>query len=139
MNRRGKHAVAGETPAPVRTQGKREVQALQGLWNTAMSERRTSGRFPIEREVRYKVISRRGQEAGTGKTVNISSSGILFSTEQPLETGKQVEISVAWPAQLNNQTPLKLVARGRLVRVEDHRAALEIQHYEFRTQAMRAS
>jgi len=99
-----------------------------------MSERRASGRFPIERDVRYKVISRRGQEIGMGKTLNMSSSGILFSTEQNLQAGRQVEISVAWPAQLNNQTPLKFVARGRVVRVEDHRAALEIQHYEFRTQ-----
>lgn len=100
-----------------------------------MSERRASGRFPIERDVKYKVVSRRGQEAGAGKTVNMSSSGILFSTEQVLQAGRQVEISVAWPAQLNNQTPLKLVARGRVVRVEDHQAAVEIQHYEFRTQA----
>ena len=103
-----------------------------------MSERRTADRFPIEREVKYRVLSRRHvDEAGCGKTLNISSSGILFSTEQHLTPGKQVEISVAWPAQLNNVTPLKLVARGRLVRVEGNSAALEIQHYEFRTQAVR--
>lgn len=103
-----------------------------------MSERRTADRFPIEREVKYRVLSRRHvDEAGAGKTLNISSSGILFSTERDLTPGKQVEISVAWPAQLNNITPLKLVARGRVVRVDGRKAALEIQHYEFRTQAVR--
>ncbi len=100
-----------------------------------MSERRTADRFPIEREVKYRVISRRnGDAAGAGRTVNMSSSGILFSTEEELTPGRQIEVSVAWPAQLNNQTPLKLVARGRVVRSENRQAALEIQHYEFRTQ-----
>jgi hypothetical protein len=31
---------------------------------------------------------------------------------------------------------LKLVARGRVVRFEQGRAAIEIQQYEFRTQSM---
>jgi c-di-GMP-binding flagellar brake protein YcgR len=100
-----------------------------------MPERRGADRFPIEQEVRYRVISRRqDDDSGAGRTVNMSSSGILFSTEKDLQPGRQVELSVAWPAQLNNSTPLKLVARGRVVRVEEQRAALEIQHYEFRTQ-----
>jgi hypothetical protein len=34
---------------------------------------------------------------------------------------------------LNNKTPLKLVARGRVVRLDGRKAAIEIQHYEFRT------
>jgi hypothetical protein len=104
-----------------------------------MSERRGADRFPIEQDVKYRVISRRqGDGAGTGKTLNMSSSGILFSTDEDLQPGRQVEVSVAWPAQLNNKTPLKLVARGRVVRVEERRAALEIQHYEFRTQGRAA-
>jgi hypothetical protein len=35
--------------------------------------------------------------------------------------------------------PLKLVARGRVVRSEDGVAAIEIQQYEFRTQATAAA
>lgn len=98
------------------------------------SDRRASDRFPIEREVRYKVLSKRSaDEAGGGKTVNMSSSGVLFTSEHFLIPGKRVEVSINWPAQLNNKTPLKLVARGRVVRCEDGKAALEIQQYEFRT------
>ncbi len=101
-----------------------------------MSERRSADRFPIEQDVRYRLMTRKqDSEAGLGKTVNMSSSGILFSTEMDLPLGRQIEVAVAWPAQLNNKTPLKLVARGRVVRVDERTAALEIQHYEFRTQA----
>jgi hypothetical protein len=98
-------------------------------------DRRGSNRFPIEREVRYRVISKKSnQEAGGGTTVNMSSSGILFTAEHVLLPGRSLEVSVSWPAQLNNTCPLKLVARGRVVRFDGGKAAIEIQHYEFRTQ-----
>lgn len=97
-------------------------------------ERRGSSRFPIERAVRYKVISRRNaSEPGRGQTVNMSSTGILFTTDQELLPGRRIEISISWPAQLNDSCPLKLVAKGRVVRTEPGEAALEIQQYEFRT------
>ena len=76
---------------------------------------------------------RGGDEAGDGKTLNISSSGVLFTTELILLPGRRMELSINWPAQLNNKCALKLVARGRVVRFEKGRAALEIQQYEFRT------
>jgi hypothetical protein len=48
--------------------------------------------------------------------------------------GRRLELDISWPVQLNNQVALKLVARGRVVRFEEGRAAIEIQQYEFRTQ-----
>ncbi|MEO8098351.1 MAG: PilZ domain-containing protein [Acidobacteriota bacterium] len=100
------------------------------------NDRRHADRFPIEREVRYRVLNKRGgDEAGDGKTLNISSAGILFTTEGMVLPGRRLEVSINWPAQLNNKCALKLVARGRVVRFEDGRAAMEIQQYEFRTSA----
>ena len=97
-------------------------------------ERRRTGRFPIERDVRYKVLSKKSTgEVGSGQTVNISSSGVLFKADAFLVPGKRVELSISWPAQLNNKANLKLVARGRVVRCEGGCAAIEIQQYEFRT------
>jgi hypothetical protein len=104
--------------------------------NIMQAERRDSDRFPIEREVRYKVLNKRsGEETGDGKTVNISSSGVLFSSSHVLPLGRRMELSISWPAQLDQKLPLKLVARGRVVRFEHGRAAIEIQQYEFRTQS----
>ena len=104
------------------------------MTNSGQADRRHSDRFPIEREVRYRVLNKRGgEEAGDGKTVNMSSAGILFTTEQMVLPGRRLEVAINWPAQLNNKCALKLVARGRVVRFEDGRAAMEIQQYEFRT------
>ena len=103
---------------------------------STQADRRHSDRFPIVREVRYRSLSKRnGDEAGEAKTVNISSSGVLFTSSHVLLPGRRMEVSISWPAQLNNQCALRLVARGRVVRFEQGRAALEIQQYEFRTQS----
>lgn len=102
--------------------------------STGAADRRASDRFPIEREVRFKMLSKRHTgDPGLGTTINMSSSGVLFTTNQPLLPGKRVEMAISWPAQLENRTPLKLVARGRVVRCEGGAAAVEIQQYEFRT------
>ena len=108
--------------------------------DTVRADRRHSDRFPIERDVRYRAVNKRGgEEAGDGRTLNISSCGVLFSTDQMLLPGRRLELSISWPAQLNHKCALKLVARGRIVRFEKGRAALEIQQYEFRTSAASAS
>lgn len=103
------------------------------------NDRRGASRFPIEREIQFRVLSKRnGEESGMGKTVNMSSSGILFETDQVLRPGRRLELSVAWPAQLNEHCALKLVARGRVVRWEEGRTAIEIHQHEFRTQSLAA-
>jgi hypothetical protein len=102
---------------------------------STQADRRHADRFPIEREVRYRVLNKRsGEDAGDGKTINISSSGVLFSSDHLLIPGRRLELSISWPAQLDNKCALKLVARGRVVRFEQGRAAIEILQYEFRTQ-----
>jgi hypothetical protein len=72
---------------------------------------------------------------GTGKTLNIGSGGVLFTTEDELPLGRTVELSVNWPARLDGTCPLKFVAVGRVVRTEAVIAAVRIERYEFRTRA----
>lgn len=107
---------------------------LGGAAAPSGAERRAADRFPIEREVRFRLLGKRnGHEEGTGKTVNISSNGVLFTTDKALLPGRRIEVSISWPAQLDNRCYLKLVAKGRIARQEGNRAAVEIQQYEFRT------
>ena len=100
------------------------------------SERRRSSRFPIERELRYKTLNQRAEIlSGNGKTLNISSSGVLFTSDHELPVGTRLEVSISWPAQLNERCLLNLVARGRVARYAKGQLALQIQQYEFRTQS----
>jgi hypothetical protein len=100
-----------------------------------MSERRETSRFPLCEEVKYKLVHGKVVTTGTGKTLNIGSGGVLFTTEQRLPLGRMVEISVNWPARLDGTCPLKFVASGRIIRAEADRAAVRIERYEFRTRS----
>jgi PilZ domain len=104
---------------------------------TTHTDRRTAVRFPIEEDVRYKVFNRNTIEIGLGKTLNMSSSGILFTTERTLVPGERLEVAVNWPAQLDHKCALKLVTTGRVVRSDTGLAAIAIERYEFRTQGIR--
>jgi len=102
-------------------------------------ERRGSRRFPIEQDLSYRVLDHRATEPGrgAGKTVDISSKGMRFGTEQRLRPGKRVELSVNWPASLEGGCALKFVAVGRVVRADETHAAVQIEQHEFRTRRTR--
>jgi len=104
---------------------------------TAFAERRGTSRFPLTEELRYKMLQGKTVTTGTGKTLNIGSGGVLFTTEERLPIGRLIEIAVNWPARLDGTCPLKFVATGRIIRSEDTQAAVRIERYEFRTRSMR--
>lgn len=88
----------------------------------------------MREEVTYKVLLSRGVVInGIGKTLNVSSGGILFTTEEKLPLGRTVELAVNWPARLGGTCPLKFVAIGRVVRSEPDKAVVRIERYEFKT------
>ncbi len=100
-------------------------------------DRRGNSRFPVREGLRYRVLhSKSVHVTGEGKTLNISSGGILFTTEHKLPTGRLVELSVNWPARLGGTCPLQFVAVGRVVRAETGKAAVRIERYEFKTRRL---
>lgn len=100
----------------------------------AAAERRVNARFPIPLAVSYQTLEHpilSGQ--GISETLNISSKGLLFTSNEQFQAGQLVQVSLDWPARLENQIPLKLVAEGRIVRNSNGQTAMTIDKYEFRT------
>jgi len=98
-------------------------------------ERRTKERFLIEQDVSYKPLSgQRIAETGSGRTLNISSGGIAFTTETLLTEGTPVEVSMSWPVLLQGSCPMKLLVYGCVIRSSERAATVVIERYEFRTQ-----
>jgi DNA-binding NarL/FixJ family response regulator len=103
------------------------------------ADRRTNARFPCRLAVSYQALEHPFLSGvATSETLNISSKGLLFSTEEALQPGQLLQVSVDWPARLENQVPLKLVAEGRIVRNLNGLAAMRIDKYEFRTRRVKA-
>jgi PilZ domain-containing protein len=97
-------------------------------------DRRDTIRFPVRQELKYKILpSKATASSGNGHTINMGSGGILFTTEEKLPLGRQVEISVNWPARLDGTCPLKFVATGHVIRSDANQAAVRIERYEFKT------
>jgi len=102
--------------------------------NNKESERRNNARFDCHLAVSYQSLEKPFLSGkGTSETLNISSKGVLFRADEALEPGQLVQVSLDWPARLENQIPLKLVAEGRIVRNIKGVAAMTIEKYEFRT------
>jgi hypothetical protein len=98
--------------------------------------RRQKSRFPIHRELRYKLLQDgRIMEAGLGQTVNLGSGGVAFAPDRELAAGGFVELSISWPVLLENGTPMRLVVFGRVLRSGDGVSACTVDKYEFRTQS----
>src|SRR3954471_23764732 len=86
--------------------------------DTIAGDRREDRRYGIHLEVKWKLIRRRRVlDTGTGKTLDLSSGGLLFEPGRHLPAGLNVELSIAWPVMLHDVAPLQLVVSGRIVRV----------------------
>ncbi len=103
-------------------------------------DHRARGRYPICLDLQYRLLrGSRVEQAGTGRTVNISSGGVLFETDDWLPPRGSVELALQWPFLLQGICGLKLVMRGRIVRSDSNGRAIAVRadSHEFRTAGLR--
>jgi hypothetical protein len=111
------------------------------VWSDPLTEidkisgdRRSDRRYRIELELRWKLIRRRRiRDAGVGRTIDLSSGGVLFDATRLLPEGVNVELHVSWPVLLHNVAPMQLVITGRIIRSAGTQAAVQMTQHEFRT------
>ena len=102
-------------------------------------ERRKKARFPMNRELRYKVLEDDTiVESGMATTIDMGSAGVAFLTDHQLPPGAFIELSISWPVLLENSCPMRLIAFGRLLRSSGRMSACTVDKYEFRTQSRAA-
>ena len=99
-------------------------------------ERRSKTRFPIHRDLRYKLLEDDLViESGMGETIDMASGGMAFQIEHPLKVGAFIELSISWPVLLDDTCAMRLIIFGRIIRASGNRSACCVDKYEFRTQA----
>jgi len=113
---------------------------IEQLLGSRRSDQRVHRRYPIALEVEYKLLRKgRVQRLGSGTTVDVSSGGACFESADALPVDGLVELVMKWPFLLEGVCPLSLVMRGRIVRSEGQRVAVQAKQHEFRTAGVRAS
>src|SRR5262249_28165991 len=100
-------------------------------------ERRFKSRYPLELTVRYQTLGRGKAINGVGKTLNLSSSGLLIIAQPVIGEGSRLKVTIEWPSLLNGTTPLQLVTVGRVVRQGNTSFAVAFEQYQFRTTSKR--
>ena len=88
--------------------------------------------YPVAMEMKYKTRARTPR-VGLGKTYSMSNRDVTFTTDQPLEQGTLLEISIAWPALLNDRVALQLVVEGEVVQRQGTEMTARILKHHFRT------
>jgi hypothetical protein len=106
---------------------------VQAIDRTTPLERRSKIRYPVSLNVKYRTVGRSNRISGVGRTLNMSSGGLLIAADQRTEVGAKVELNVEWPSLLDGSIPLQLVAVGRVVRCLESGFALSFTQYQFRT------
>jgi hypothetical protein len=100
-------------------------------------ERRTSVRFPLALDVRYSVLHRKGPiETGSGQLIDVSSSGLRFTAQAPVECGLKLDVAINWPVLLDGRVQLQLTVSGVVVRSSGTEISMRIQKHDFRTRSV---
>jgi hypothetical protein len=97
-------------------------------------ERRSKARFPLRLTVRYHTVSGGPAQGGAGRTVNISSCGLLIATDEAMvRAGSRLQMTLDWPFLLHGVTPLQLVVSCRVTRCLEEEFAVKLDQYQFKT------
>lgn len=101
-----------------------------------MTESRRSQRFPIKIALRYRVCGG-DAEWRSGKTVNISSSGVFFRCQLSADRGTQVEVNFILVGPRVKKPGLEVACKGEVVRLEprpsgDFQTALAVKIVDYR-------
>jgi len=98
-----------------------------------MSIGRRGKRLPVSLALDYRSFDPDpGQGvSGRGRTIDISTTGILFTANHELPLGHPVELSITWPILRYQSVPVTLVVVGEVIRTEAGAAAIKVSRREF--------
>ncbi len=88
-----------------------------------MTERRIARRYDVSVPVRVRDLDKQRDGAPSGKTRDISTSGLYFTLPQQIEPGSRIEMTLTLPAAITGGSEVVVEVVGRVVRVEDGRGA----------------
>jgi hypothetical protein len=108
------------------------------LLESISTERRASTRYPLDAGLEYRVLTP-GQDSWihNGRTLNMSRSGLLFETEESLDSGSPIELWIDWPARPPD-VERWLRIWGWVVRRGERSVAIAIRQYSFEQRRKRS-
>jgi hypothetical protein len=93
-------------------------------------EQRKNQRFDLH--LPLQIVSSGVKTKAKGETKNISSSGVLFTSTEPVPVGEPIEYVITFPKAPGTRTEVRLRCVGKVVREgADSTFATTLERYEF--------
>lgn len=102
------------------------------------NDRRSSRRYLLSATLTYRVPGSKPPIMGSGRVLNISSSGIAFSGDTPLALGMPAAVRMEWPIPSMGR-PVYLDVFGEICRADGSTMVINIQRYAFVRSAVRST
>jgi c-di-GMP-binding flagellar brake protein YcgR len=94
------------------------------------AERRAAPRVSIDCSVRYETHAEPSRN-GRGHTIDMSSTGVAFTTESLLPKDTEVTLHLTWPVRLKGDIAVQLSVHGKVIRAAQTKAALQLDAMSF--------
>ena len=94
--------------------------------------RRAANRYDLDLPFDFRLFGRdQSVQEGRGRTLNMSSHGLLVSPDLRISKGQPIELFVHLPGQLKDAAGARLVILGHVLRSGDNGAAIRIVRHGF--------
>jgi hypothetical protein len=110
------------------------------LSGSPQPDQRRDRRYPLHLKIEYQ-LPKAGtiRWSGSGRTLNISSHGVLFESDGLVPDRGEITLELDWPCLLDGVHHLKIVIHGRIVRRAGSKTAVRFTTYDFRTKRSRTA
>src|SRR6201999_3442437 len=90
----------------------RKIQLLESQPMELVQDRRARKRFPLRMGMLYRKIGMpHAVDWTVSESLDISSTGFLFTAKEVFSPGQNIEALIDWPARLNKHLALRLAVR----------------------------
>ena len=95
-----------------------------------VSEQRKNQRYELK--LPFEIIRAGANTKMVGETKNVSSSGVLFTSESSIPIGQPIEYVITFPKPAGSRTEVRLRCVGTVLREDpESKFAATLERYEF--------
>lgn len=95
-----------------------------------MIEQRKHQRFDLR--LPFEIVRGETPSKAVGETKNVSSSGVLFTSDGPVTVGEAIEYLITFPRVPGSKSEVRLRCAGKVLRNDPEDAfAATLERYEF--------
>ena len=94
-----------------------------------MMEQRKHQRFELR--LPFEVVTNGSRSKVRGETKNVSSAGVLFTTDSQLPLGESIEYMITFPRTPGARKDVRLRCVGKVIREDTQSFAASLERYEF--------